>query len=870
MKNDLLWGGLVAIALTTSCNATKHMAQKTDAKPAVEQRDLPELEVTAKPLTPKVDTADDTYTLPVYRASYTRTHDLLHTKLDLRFDWQKQHCIGKAQLDFTPLIYTSDKLRLDAKGMDIQKVSMNGKDLRFDYENKEELFIQLDRPYKKGEKFTLAIDYTAKPNERKTGGSAAITSDKGLYFINPLGNEGDKPMQIWTQGETESNSVWFPTIDKPNERCTEDISITVEDKYKVLSNGTLVSSKKNPDGTRTDNFKMDLPHAPYLFMMAIGEFSVTKDSWQGIPLEYWVEPKFAPYAKQIFNHTPEMLSFFSDKLGVKYPWPKYSQVIVRDYVSGAMENTTAVIFGDFVQKNERELMDANNDLIVAHEMFHHWFGDLVTCESWSNLTLNEGFANYSEYLWLEHLKGRDAADEHWMEEVSGYFGQVAQSGAHPLIEFGYDKREDVFDAHSYNKGGAVLHMLRNYVGDEAFWAALNLYLTRNKFSDVEAHELRLAFEDVTGQDLNWFFNQWYFSEGHPIVNVTYDYDDSKKVASVTIEQVQDPKDFPAIFIMPLAVDIYTGEGQQPRREKITLNQRKQTFNFDVASKPSLINIDADRVSLWEKNEDKSDEAYDFQFKHCPRFMDKMEALKALADSESPLLPSLLAIGLNDKSEVIRTICAQELDISANEGLAQKLVDIAKNDSAPGVKVAAIDKLGETKLGKYLPVLKSLISDKQSYGVVGASLSAIAKIAPDEAIPYAAKLENETNDNILIAISDIYAQNPKAEQLPFFEKNIQNMQGFGVFNLAENYTTVLAKMDDAAISKAVGTLRTLGLNQDQPQFWKRFMAAKIINGLRTNYRSQGKNDKVTELSRVIEEIKSAETNSRMKGMYLSLQ
>ena len=214
--------------------------------------------------------------------------------------------------------------------------------------------------------------------------------------------------------------------------------ITVEDRFKTLSNGLLENSTKNADGTRTDYWVMNKPHAPYLFMMAIGEFAVVKDDWNGMLLEYYVEPAYEKDAKMIFNYTDEMLTFFSDRLGVKYPWPKYAQVVVRDYVSGAMENTTGVIFGDFVQQTTRELIDGHkgNERIVAHELIHHWFGDLVTCESWSNLPLNEAFANYGEYLWFEHKYGKDAADLHRYQETQGYFAQ-ANSVQHPLIDFHY-------------------------------------------------------------------------------------------------------------------------------------------------------------------------------------------------------------------------------------------------------------------------------------------------------------------------------------------------------------------------------------------------------------------------------------------------
>ena len=231
-----------------------------------------------------------------------------------------------------------------------------------------------------------------------------------------------------------------------------------------------------------------------------GEFAVVEDEpWNGVPVSYYVEEEYEPYAADIFPFTPEMLTYFSDITGVTYPWQKYSQVVVRDYVSGAMENTTGVIFGEFMYGTDRELIDEmNNERIVAHEMMHHWFGDLVTCENWANLTLNEGFANYGEYLWFEHKHGRDEADYHMLNEWNGYFGSVMGGGMHPLIHYSYDDKEDMFDAHSYNKGGSVLHMLRSYVGDDAFFAAWNRYLEDNAFTAVEVDELRMAFEDVTG------------------------------------------------------------------------------------------------------------------------------------------------------------------------------------------------------------------------------------------------------------------------------------------------------------------------------------------------------------------------------------
>nr|MBP7272726.1 M1 family metallopeptidase [Saprospiraceae bacterium] len=565
-----------------------------------------------------------------YKPSATREQDLLHIKLDLKFDWQQQRVLGKAWLTLKPFFYSSDVVMLDAKGFTIAAVTLADKNipLKYDYDNKV-LTIHLDKTYEPTEEYKLFIDYIAKPSERQdVAGSAAITSNQGLFFINHDGKDKDKPMQIWTQGETEHNSRWFPTIDKPNERCTQEMLLTVEDKFKTLSNGLLKSSTKNSDGTRSDYWVMDMPHAPYLFMVAVGEYSIVKDTWEGKDILYYVEPEYEQDARAIFANTTEMLQFFSDKLGVKYPWQKYAEIVVRDYVSGAMENTTAVIFGEFVQKHKNELSGVGNDLVVAHELFHHWFGDYVTCESWSNLTLNEGFANYSEYLWFEHKYGADEANAHLVNEQQGYFAS-ARGGVHPLIFYHYADKEDMFDAHSYNKGGCVLHMLRNYLGDKAFFTALNRYLTKNAFTAVEADELRQAFEDVSGKDLKWFFDQWFLSAGHPKLAVKTYYDTNTGEAVVQLKQDQESFVEPPIFILPMAVDIYLEDSGTPTRQQIMMTKKEETFRFKTNKRPKLINVDADKVLLCEKFEEKSTEEWIFQYKHAKNYIDRYQALQGL-------------------------------------------------------------------------------------------------------------------------------------------------------------------------------------------------------------------------------------------------
>lgn len=872
---------LTALALTLACspkNAAK--TAETPVKPeepvAWEQLDKPlvgedemsedstvEVNLDDLMVTPEYTTVSDS--LAPYNPSHTFEIDLLHTAIDIAFDWAKKRATGKATLSMKPWFYPVDHITLDAKNFDIQSVSLADQSvpLKYDY-NGMQIKIQLDKSYTRKEEFKIAIQYTAKPDERESfGGSAAISSDKGLYFINPDGSDPTKPKQIWTQGETESNSYWFPTVDKPNERCTEEMRITVEDKYKTLSNGVLVNSRKNADGTRTDYWKMDKPHAPYLFMMAVGEYAVVKDRWRNIDVDYYVEPKYEPYARDIFNYTPEMLEFFSNKLDYPYPWAKYSQIIVRDYVSGAMENTTAVIFGEFMQKTKRELLDDHltNEKVVAHEMFHHWFGDLVTTENWANLTMNEGFANYSEYLWLEHKYGRDEADQHEYEEQQGYIFS-AMDGGHPLINYGYVNREDMFDAHSYNKGGAVLHMLRQEVGDEAFWAALHYYLTKNQYTEVEADELRLAFEDVTGRDLHWFWNQWYFDNGHPSLVMDYQWDEATKMASVTIEQKQETGRH--VFELPISVDIYGKDGSV-RREKIRLTKRKEVFSFPCAAQPALMNVDAEKTLLCVKEDHHTEAEWAFMAQNAPLFRDRLEAIEGLQANQSEVAQNVYNNLLKDKFYGIRARVLGLVDIQ-NPTTLETVRKIAETEKEPALRAAAIQMLGTTGDAQYTPMLQQAINEQNPYSVVGAALSTLVRLDSSAALKASKSIQNDESESIIMALADLYAQIPNRDNLAFFEGKLDKMDYMPAFSFFENYQKLLVGLkDDALIEKGVEAFKAISLNSSTGQF-RRLAATKAIADIRNFYREAGNNARVEPLNSLINAIKEKETDPTLKMYY----
>lgn len=746
-----------------------------------------------------------------YRASATKEFDLIHTKLEVDFNYQKQQLNGKATITLQPHFYPQQTLVLDAKQFDIKEVSViTGDNMReslpYTYDSLQ-LKIQLPKPYTKADKLTVYIDYTAKPEERKIGGSAAISEDKGLYFINPLGEDSLKPIQIWTQGETESNSCWFPTIDKPNQKMTNELFIKHAKKYVSLSNGVLVSTTEVNDSTVIDYWKMGLPHAPYLVMMAVGDFAITRDNWRDIPVNYYTEKEYAPYARKIFGNTPEMIEFFSQKLGFDYPWPKYSQIVVRDYVSGAMENTSATLHGNFIQRDSRELLDETHEDIISHELFHHWFGDLVTAESWSNIPLNESFATYGEYLWNEYKYGKEYADCRQYENYQKYL-EEAKSINVDLIRFYYNDKEDMFDRHSYEKGGLLLNYLRQVVGDTAFFKSLELYLKKNQFKPVEVHQLRLAFEEVTGQDMNWFFNEWFLSAGHPILHIHYS--STADSVFVAIEQKHNT-DKPLIYELPFRLDIWYGNNVTTHR--LTLTKKNQVFAFKTTGKPDLIDFDAGRYVLCEKTENKTDTEYAFQYRHAPLYVQRYEALSKLAkkQKQNDLATQILYEAMGDHSPYIRQYAIDEIELpkTSTDRIFAKLATLAQTDSSSAVRRSAILQLGKSMFDTlYISLFEKAVGDS-SYQVVSAALKALSDAAPKKALAIAGQFEKYENADLAGSVAGVYAKEGDESYQNYFEKKLRSTGGLNKYSLFYYYANFLIRMDQPTVLTGIKTIEELG-------------------------------------------------------------
>ncbi len=769
---------IYVFALFTSCQVSNNTANSTVQSNTIQQ-----------PIS-EVDSLD--IPLPL-QPSVRRDFDLIHTALELSLNWEKQTIKGQAQLHLKPYFYAQEYLLLDAKAMDIHTVNLvkglENRSLNYIYDSLQ-LFIELDREYSRNESLVLEIAYTANPNRFESLAGDFYDGEKGAYFIDPLDADSLKPRQFWTHGETAYNSVWFPTIDQPNERTTQELFITVDSVFTTLSNGILKSSRLVANGKRIDHWVMDKPHAPYLFSLVVGEFAGYEESYGEIPLGYYVEPPFAEEAKYIFGNTPGMMALYEDLFGVAYPWSSYKQVSVRDFVAGAMENTTNSIFMEEVQEDRMALLDNDWDYIIAHELVHQWFGNLVTCEAWSQIVLNEGFANYGEYLWEEHDKGLEYADQWLLNEKETYL-IAAEEAKNPLIRERYLNPDDLFDAHSYSKGGLVIHMLRSYVGDEAFFAGLKHYLTENAYTAVEVEDLRLAMEEVTGEDLNWFFDQWFYSPGHPILQVDHRYKDD--TLYLAIQQIQDLSQAP-VYKLPFYIDVYFDSGME--RIPISMTNQQEEYAFVSKEAPRFLIVDGEHQLLAELYHQKSPQEYQYQYYWSGRYQARLEALDSLAAWEPDSISAqVFTEALGDSFYEIREIAiAYFMDNPslATDGIYEKVYNLLQ-DSVPSVRGTAIQMLGMEKYEDYKNEVLSGLSDS-AYSVIGSSLEVLYENDTNEFAKQYAKYTHINDLNVMAPIAAYLSDQASPQSLAWFINKSVRARTNELYFILQYFSSYLLRSD----------------------------------------------------------------------------
>jgi hypothetical protein len=538
------------------------------------------------------------YEPATYYAPADKIWELSNTELSIKLDWKNRRVLGNAKLTLKPYFYDQDSLVLDAMAMDILDIqsinTTNGSKLKnnFSYSDSEHLVVYFPKTIKSDEKVTLEINYVANPESNyilnNENAGKAINAEKGAYFINHDLSNPYLPRQFWTQGETRGSRCWFPTLDQPNQKHTHKITVRYPDTMVSVSNGYKLSHTLDAANHEfVDVWSMTQPHSVYLTMLAIGNWAEVSDKYKDKMVHYYVEPRFKNDAMQIFGNTPKMIEFFSNYTGVEYPWNKYDQVVVRNFVSGAMENTTAVIHTEGLQDKDNDMED-----YISHELFHHWFGDYVTADNWGEITMNESFAKYAEYLWIEHQYGYDKAQMWLYENNEGWLKNPKDNA---LVNYYYNKPDDQFDNIRYNKGAAILHLLRNYIGDAAFKLAIKDYLTTYAYKNATAAEWKRSVEKVTGKNMNDFFTQWYYEKGIAVGYWTLEkisFDSTQPSSKYGIFLNMNASDNEITECKPFKLDIEYGYiGKEKRTLSTMVNTQNKFIDLNLDAAPDYVILD---------------------------------------------------------------------------------------------------------------------------------------------------------------------------------------------------------------------------------------------------------------------------------------
>ncbi len=544
-----------------------------------------------------------------------RTFQLQHLRLDITVDDDARTVSGTATHRLAPINDGLKEIVLDQQGLNIRGVKdESGKALEFEVHG-EQLVIALPRARKAGEAFELRIRYDCAPR-------------KGLFFVAPDKAYPKKPRIVWTQGEEMDNRSWFPSYDYPNQKFTTELSVTVKEAYKAVSNGRLVGEKHDPKkGTRTFHWLQDQPHPNYLVALVVGEWDTKEWDADGVPVQAYVPKGYGKYIDLCFSRVPHMVKFFGRKTGLKYPWAKYAQACVPDFTFGGMENTSITILTEYCLTDEHAYPDYSSDPLLSHELAHQWFGDWVTTKSWGHLWLNESFADYFECLWWEDYYGGDDFIVHLDEVRDGYFEEAEKHYKRPIVTHKFVDAEDMLDSHTYNKGCGVLHMLRSVLGDAPWWKGIDHYLHKHALSNVETTDFKIALEEATGKSLDWFFDEWLYHAGHPEFEVSWSYDDKAKQVELKVKQTHKVEGDVPLFKMPVTLEFATGD--RVWRQTVQVEKAEHAFRIAAPQRPRMILFDPDGTLLKKLTFKKEKEELLWQLAHAQGVWGRMEACVGL-------------------------------------------------------------------------------------------------------------------------------------------------------------------------------------------------------------------------------------------------
>lgn len=662
------------------------------------------------------------FELPGAKPHYNpdRPGQVEHIFLDLSLDISKQTFSGTCNITLTPVRKGISQLTLDAVDLEIESILIDNVSQPFDYDG-ETIIINLLKPTTE-EKIKLAIAYSK------------VQPQRGLYFILPNEHYPNKSTQVWTQGEDEDSRYWFPCFDYPGQLATSEIKVKVEKPYIAISNGELIN-KQEKDNFITYHWLQKQIHPTYLMTLAVGDFAVIEDKWKNIPVNYYVDKSRKDDAKRSMGKTPRMIEFFSKKFGYDYAYPKYAQVCVDDFIFGGMENTSTTLLTDRCLLDERAALDnVWTESLVAHELAHQWFGDLVVIKHWSHAWIKEGMASYSEVLWTEHEYNKDDAAYYLLGEARNYIQEDSTRYRRPIVTNVYREAIELYDRHLYEKGACVYHMIRTVLGDELFDKAIHTFVQDNAHKTVETIDLLRAIEKSTGFNLSPIFDQYVFRGGHPDFKVSYSWDNDNNLACVKVIQTQAKEENGKVKdLFELKIPLAFGYVSKKDKLKFTnftlkITQKEQTFYFPVEKKPDFICFDAGNNFLKTVKLEYPVAELKTQLKHDPDPISRIYAAIALGKKSNLEVIKVLKEALKEDSFWgVKVEVARQLGkIKLNQAI--EALTIGLKDKNPKVRKAVIEALSKNKTEQtYETIKKIATSGDASYYVESSAIRGLGNI-----------------------------------------------------------------------------------------------------------------------------------------------
>lgn len=685
--------------------------------------------------------------------------DVRHIKLEIAIDPKAKSVGGTATHIIAAINDGVREVRFDAVEMRVTKVSVGGKPAKFDYSDPV-LKVELPRAMKAGATTDIAISYSAKPR-------------RGLWFTAPDKDYPKKPLQAWSQGQDEDSRHWYPCIDFPNHQQTTEVIVTVPAKMISIGNGELKSVKTRADGRTIWHWYCSTPHVTYLLSQIVGDFAEIEHNWKGVKVQYYGPKGRDADIERTLQRTSKMLEVLSDATGLKYPYSRYAQTFVGDFIFGGMENITATTLTDTSLLDKRAWLDSDADGLLAHELAHQWFGDLLTCREWSHAWLNEGFATYFEALFTEAAKGDDEFRYELYQNAQIYMGEDSSRYRRPIVHNVYHEPIDIFDRHLYEKGSLVLHMIRTALGDDLWRKAIHHYVDRHKHTSVTTPDFQRAIERATGRNIDWLFDQYVFKGGHPAFKLAFEWDDAPqggaKQAKVSVTQTQDEKDS-SVFRMPVVID-FTVDGKV-HAFAVEVAEKVHNFYFTLPGKPQMVRFDPGHNWLKTVEFKRGKDMLLYQLKHDDDAVGRIDAAKELGKlATQEAVDALREAVQRDKfwgvqSEAARALGQMRSEIARDAllacmtvrppkarrgviaGLGQFRHDervaaelegvLRKGDASYYAEANAAQSLGQTRGAKAFDVLSKVAMKKasQNDAIRSQALLGLAELKDERALPIA--------------------------------------------------------------------------------------------------------------------------------------